>query len=93
MAEICLDDVKAYLRILDDTEDSQLELMLDSAVEYIVGHTGLNHGIVRTQDDFKTALLIIVSDFYWNRDYQTNNKYNNRLVDNIIENNRTNFLG
>lgn len=92
MAEISLDDVKAYLRVLDDSEDSQLELLLESAVEYMVSHTGLNEGIVRRKDDIRTALLILVNDFYWNRDYQTGNKYNNRLVDNIIENNRTNFI-
>lgn len=92
MTEICLEDVKNYLRILDNSEDGQLELLLDSAVEYIVSHTGLNEGVVRTKNDIRTALLVLVSDFYWNRDYQTGNKYHNKLVENIIENNRTNFI-
>ena len=92
MTEICLEDVKSYLRILDNSEDGQLELLLDSAVEYIANHTGLNEGVVRTKSDIRTALLVLVSDFYWNRDYQTGNKYLNKLVENIIENNRTNFI-
>ena len=93
MAEISVEDVKEYLRVLDNSEDSQLKLLLDSAVEYMVSHTGLQEDVVRNKSDIKTALLILVNDFYWNRDYQTGNKYNNRLVDKIIENNRTNFIG
>ena len=58
MTEICLEDVKSYLRILDNSEDGQLELLLDSAVEYIVSHTGLNEGVVRTKNDIRTALLV-----------------------------------
>lgn len=92
MAEISVKDVKKYIRVLDDSEDGQLELLLDSAVEYVVGHTGLDEYVVRNKEDIHTALLVIVSDFYWNRDYQTGNKYSNRLVENIIENNRTNFI-
>ena len=92
MTEICLEDVKSYLRILDNSEDGQLEFLLESAVEYIVSHTGLNEGVVRTKNDIRTALLVLVSDFYWNRDYQTGNKSHNKLVENIIENNRTNFI-
>ena len=92
MAEISVEDVKEYIRVLDDSEDSQLELLLDSAVEYVVSHTGLSKDVVKTKDDIRTALLVLVSDFYWNRDYQTGNKYSNRLVENIIENNRTNFI-
>jgi hypothetical protein len=93
LAEISVEDVKEYLRVLDNSEDSQLKLLLDSAVEYMVSHTGLKEDVVRNKSDIKTALLILVNDFYWNRDYQTGNKYNNKLVDNIIENNRTNFIG
>lgn len=92
MAVVSVEDVKEYMRILDNSEDSQLILLLDSAVSYIMNHTGLDEITVRENSDIRMALLILVSDFYWNRDYQTNNKYNNRLVDNIIENNRTNFI-
>ena len=92
MTEISVEDVKEYIRVLDESEDSQLELLLDSAVEYVVRHTGLSKDVVKTKEDIHTALLVLVSDFYWNRDYQTGNKYSNRLVENIIENNRTNFV-
>ncbi|AXI27265.1 MULTISPECIES: head-tail connector protein [Gemella] len=92
MTEISVKDVKEYIRVLDDSEDSQLKLLLDSAVEYMISHTGLEETVIRNKSDIKTALLILVSDFYWNRDYQTGNKYNNKLVDNIIENNRINFV-
>lgn len=92
MALITLSDVKDYLRILDDSCDSQLSLLLDSAVSYVVNHTGIKREDVLNNDDMRTAICILVSDFYWNRDYQTGNKYCNRLVDNIIENNRVNFI-
>lgn len=90
--EITLEDVKDYLRILDNSEDVLLTQLIDSAVEFIAGETGLESSIVRTQSDLIIAIQIYVSDFYWNRDYQTSTKYNNRLVDRIIENNRTNFV-
>lgn len=90
--EITLEDIKAYLRILDDSEDAYLSQLLEAAIEFIVGETGLESSIVKTQNDLIIAIKIYVSDFYWNRDYQTSTKYNNKLVDRIIENNRTNFV-
>lgn len=89
---ILLDEVKAYLRLLDDEDDLLIEQLIASAVMYITNHTGLDEDVVKTSYDFKQAIMILCSDFYWNRDYQTSNKYVNKLVDNIIENNRINFF-
>ena len=88
-----LQQVKSYLRILDDVCDDELLLLLDSAVSYIQNHTGLDDFEIRTREDIRIALLVLVSDFYWNRDLQTSNKYSNKLVESIIENNRINFVG
>lgn len=93
MSEITIENVRDYLRILDDSEDNQLQLLLGSAISHVTGLTGLDEEIVKTQGDLKLAILILISDFYWNRDYQTSNKYNNKLVDKIISNNRVNFVG
>lgn len=84
--------LKEHLRILDDSEDNYLQLTLDSAVRYVVNHTGLSKEEVLLREDLQRIILIVSSDFYWNRDYQTGNKYTNRLVDSILENNRINFV-
>lgn len=87
-----IDILKEHLRILDNSEDGYLQLILDSAVSYIINHTGLSREEIFLREDLKRVILIVSSDFYWNRDYQTGNKYTNRLVDSILENNRINFV-
>lgn len=91
--EITIEDVKNHLRLFDDDNEEYLEQVLEASIMYVVNHTGLSRDNVRCNPDLKQAVLVLCSDFYWNRDYQTSNKYNNRLVDSIIENNRKNFIG
>lgn len=89
---LSIEDVKSHLRIVDEEPDIYLENILEAAITYVANHTGQSTDDVTRNADFKQAILILCSDFYWNRDYQTDNRYSNRLVDNIIENNRVNFL-
>ena len=83
--------VKSYLRILDDVEDDQLLLLLQSAIDFVAGYTGLDRYFVSCDLGLRSVILIIVNDFYWNRDYQTSNKYTNKLVENILASYRVNF--
>lgn len=59
-----LNDVKAYLRIDDDADDTVLELMMQAAEEYIqdaVGWCDL------TYPKMKLLYFLILQDFYENR--------------------------
>lgn len=90
--DLSVEALRQYLRILDNNEDAVLDSILKSAISYVENHTGLSEYEVVTREDLKRVIFIVCSDFYWNRDYQTNNKYTNRLVDSILENNRINFF-
>lgn len=59
-----LNDVKAYLRIDDDADDTVLELMMQAAEEYIqdaVGWCDL------TRPKMKLLYFLLLQDFYENR--------------------------
>lgn len=89
---VSIDDVRSHLRIDEEEPEIYLENVLEAAISYVANHTGHSKEDVSRNADFKQAILILCSDFYWNRDYQHDNRYSNKLVDNIIENNRVNFL-
>lgn len=92
MMTLSIREVRNYLRVGDIEDEEMLTIILNSAIEFVKNHTGLDEDMVLSKPDLQKAVLIICSDFYWNKDYQTSNKYHNKLVESIIENNRVNFV-
>ena len=59
-----IETVKLYLRIDNDEEDGLLEMMLETAREYVVGAVGKCD---ETKARVRLLVLSIVSDIYENR--------------------------
>ena len=73
VSEITVETLKKYLRLDDDSFNDELQIYLDSAINYVCEHTGL----IQTDDkkeldeheDITIAVLTLVSDFFENHLY------------------------
>lgn len=66
MADLTLSEVKSYIKVDFDDDDSNIQLMLDAAVEYITGCIG---ECDQTKARVKLLLLSIVGFMYETRTF------------------------
>lgn len=88
---LTIDEVRHHLRLdpqSTDTieEDSELELMYYSAVEYVSKF--VNYDITSETDvpnTFKSAILLLIADLYENREAQGDRQlHNNTMVNQML---------
>lgn len=66
MADLSLEDVKSYIKVDFDDDNSNIQLMLDSAVEYVSGCVG---ECDQTKARVRILLLSIVGFMYETRTF------------------------
>lgn len=89
VSEIKPSDLKEYLRIDDDT---QLDIMLKSAKEYVKSYAGLTDEQMDEHEDISHAIFVLVSDMYDNRALEAKNDKVNKVVSSILNMYSTNLL-
>ena len=62
-----LEEIKLYLRVDDDTEDSLLKILEQFSREEIENSTGVPYKPEGNSETYKLAQLIIIADRYENR--------------------------
>ena len=97
LSEVDLTYVKECCGVSDDDldSDSLLKIALEGGRSYILNATGLDKWEADKYDDLSIALLTIVYEAFYNRNYQTeagSSNGVNPLVKQIIEQHRRNFL-
>lgn len=83
--------IRQYLK-LNDEDDSLIEIFKSSAFSYIKGYTGLDDNEINASDEITMAYLVLIQDFYDNRQYSSERNYSNKAVDTILGMNRKNFI-
>ncbi len=97
VSEIKIEDVAHYLKLdfasLEDEEKKQLTYMLENAKEYIKRYTGLSNKEIEKHDDFAIVVFILATEFYENRQYQSDKQiYVNKVVQSILDMHSNNLL-
>jgi len=97
VSEIKIEDVAHYLKLdfasLDDKEKEQLMYTLENAKDYIKQYTGLSDEEIEKHDDFMIVVYILVTEFYENRQYQSDKPfYVNKVVQSILDMHSNNLL-
>ena len=90
ISELSDEQIREYLRLNDD--DNLLAIFKTSALEYIKSYTGLKDKEVEKHEEITTAYLVLIQDFYDNRQYATDKSYSNKAVDTILGMYRSNFI-
>ena len=84
------EQIREYLRLNED--DGLLDIFKQSALSYIKSYTGLSEKDINNNDDITMAYLVLISDFYDNRQYTQDRNYSNKSVDTILGMNCINFI-
>jgi uncharacterized phage protein (predicted DNA packaging) len=95
LSNVTLQNVMDYLRLDDPSEIEQTEVtaMMTAAKKYIIGYTGLAEAELDEHEDITVAYLVLVADYFDNRNFQTDKPtYVNRTVQSILSMYRVNLL-
>ena len=84
------EQIREYLRLNED--DGLLDIFKQSALSYIKSYTGLSEKDINNHDDITMAYLVLISDFYDNRQYTQDRNYSNKSVDTILGMHCINFI-
>ena len=90
VSDITTDTVSGYLRLDEQEEQEQLlEAILEAAVSYVEGYTGLprkneDGDCIDRYEDLAIAVLVLCQDMYDNRSAYVERNYANRTVDTIL---------
>lgn len=88
VSEIALKDICQQIRTeevyLTDGDRQYLGILLQAAVDYVKGYTGLDEAAIDTHEDITIAVLVLVSDMYDNRQMTVDKNNINRVVDAIL---------
>lgn len=89
VSEISLTDLANYLRIEEETE---LQVMLDSAKAFIKSYTGLTNEEIDEHEDFVIVVYILVQDMYDNRVLYIDRGNLNKTVSTILDMHSVNLI-
>lgn len=95
VSEITVDDVKKYLKILDE-DDTDVKMILDTAKSFASNYIGLpitGDDSLDTYDDISIAILVLCQDIYDNRSLVSDKSQNiNKTVQTILDMHSRNLL-
>ena len=103
VSEITTDNLRDYLRLDDNSFDTELGIYLSSAKEYVKSYIGLplvsddqEEDTIDKHEDITTAIFVLVSDFFENHLYHQGGVgqevKTNKLVETILNQYRRNLV-
>ena len=92
ISEITFEQVKEYLRIYDNDEDTTVNLITNSAKSFIKSYTGLSDEEADQYEDLCIAFLCLCSDMFDNRTVSVQSDKINPIVDTILHMHSKNYL-
>ena len=91
--EIDLDELKEFLNVYDNSDDTLIKYLISAGIHYIKDYTGLTEEeMLGKKDSLKIALFLIVSDLYDNRGQQSLQNNRNTMVTSILDMYCKNYL-
>lgn len=69
---------------ITNDEKEHLETLKASAIEYVKAYTGLNEEEIEKHEDITTAVLVLISDMYDNRQMYVEKTNINKVISDIL---------
>lgn len=91
VSEINLDIAQQYLRLTFNDDAAELNMYIVAAKSYVVKYTGLTPEEIDQDEYFTIPVLMLIAEFYENKNVHDNKKIN-RVFDNLINLNKVNSL-
>ncbi len=92
ISEITLDNVKNYLRVYDDEDDSFITAVMAAATGYIVSYTNIPEDELDSYNEFDIAFYCLCADMYDVRAITVQDNKTNPTVEIILDMHRRNLI-
>lgn len=92
ITEITIADIKNYLHVSHDEDDTLISAILVAAKAFVSGFTGLSAEKQDTLEDLSMAIFILASELYDNRSYTVENVNVNPVIKAILNIHSVNLL-
>lgn len=91
--EIDLNELKEFLNVYDDSDDTLIKSLINAGIQYIKDYTGLTEEeMLEKKESLKIALFLIVSEMYDNRGQQSLQNKRNTMLTSILDMHCKNYL-
>ena len=87
VSEITLENLKEYMRVDVNDEDTFIESVLIGAKAYIKGYTGIDE-----KEDLSLVVYVLCSEMYDNRQYTVDKVTINPIIKSILDMHSINLL-
>ena len=92
ISEITLKDIKDYLHVYHDEDDTLISAILTASRSFVKNYTGLTNESLDSKDDLSMAVFILSSELYDNRAYTVENNNVNPVIEAILGMHSVNLL-
>lgn len=92
VSEITAENLKQYMRVDTNDEDSFIETILVGAKAYIKGYTGLEDTTIEEKEDLSLVIYVLCSEMYDNRQYTVEKATINPIIKSILDMHSINLL-
>lgn len=92
VSEIGLKEIKDYLRITENDEDTFIQTIILASKAFIRSYTGLNENQIDNKEDLAIVLYVLCSEMYDNRQYTADKDKVNIIVKTILDMHSINLL-
>lgn len=92
ISEITPENLKQYMRVDSDDEDTFIKSILVGAKAYIKGYTGLDDVVIDEKEDLSLVVYVLCSEMYDNRQYTVDKVTVNPIIKSILDMHSINLL-
>lgn len=92
VSEITLEDIKSYIRLDSDDEDSFLNAVLTGSKSFIKSYTGLDDEKIDEKEDLTLPIFVLCAEMYDNRQFTVDKATLNPIIQSILDMHSINLL-
>lgn len=92
ISTIAISDLKNYLHVYHDEDDTLITSILVAAKAFVTGFTGLSAELQDSYEDLTMAVFILASELYDNRSYTVDKDTVNPVIKSILNMYSVNLL-
>lgn len=92
ISEITLENLKNYMRVDTEDEDTFIDTILVGAKAYIKNYTGLTDEDIENKEDLSLVVYVLCSEMYDNRQYTVEKDKINPIIKSILDMHSINLL-
>ena len=92
VSDITLDDIKTYIRLDSNDEDTFLEAVLNGSKSFVKSYTGLDNEKIDEKEDLILPIFVLCAEMYDNRQLTVDKGTLNPIIQSILDMHSVNLL-